>query len=176
MALRVLYLHGAGAAPGDAPFDTIRTILGPAEVVAPQLADPEPEAWATVIAEALDDLPEDAILIGHSLGASMLLQVLARRRPVRRAPAVFAFASPFWGAPGWDHAGFALPEDLGGLDGVGEMFLYHGTADTVVAPDHGDRYAARLGRARVRRVAGADHCFEGADLAVFATDLRKILT
>lgn len=172
-ARQVYWQHGAGAPAKGAPYATVAGILGSgARIVAPQLGETEPDLWGSAVAETLDALPEDAVLIGHSLGASVLLQVLAGRRPGRRAPAVFAFAAPFWGPSGWDFAGFALPEGAdAALSGVGAIHFYHGTADDVVDPSHSALYARAFPGARCRLIEGANHVFSGCGLAEFADDL-----
>ncbi len=172
--MKALWLHGAGAGAQDAPFDKVRTLLDGAEIIAPQLGEPEAAGWGDAIADALDALPPEALLIGHSFGASMLLKVLAERRPHRPAPALFGFAPPWWGPEGWGHEDFHFPDDAAAaLDGVGALNFYHGTADDVVEPAHSALYARAFPRARCQLVDGADHVFAGAELSDFAADLAR---
>jgi len=166
-----LWLHGAGAGARDTPFDKVQALLG-GEIIAPQLGEPDAVAWGDAIVAALDALPADALLIGHSLGASMLLKVIAERRPHRPAPALVAFAPPWWGPEGWGHESFHLPEDAAkALDGVKALRIYHGTADEVVEAKHSALYARAFPDAVCRLVEGADHLFAGSDLREFGADL-----
>lgn len=170
--MTALWLHGAGAGARDAPFDKVSALLGGIEIVAPQMGEPDPETWGDAIAGALDALPEDALLIGHSLGASMLLKVIAERRPHRPAPALFAFAPPWWGPEGWGQESFHLPQGAAGaFDAVRALRFYHGTADDIVDASHSALYARAFPEALCRLVAGADHLFAGSELPEFAAEL-----
>ena len=174
---RALWLHGAGAGARDAPFEAVVACLGDGvEIIAPQLGEPDATAWGAAVGKLLDQLPEDTLLIGHSLGASTLLKTVAEGRPRRRAPALFGLAPPFWGANGWDHASFALPANsTDALTGIGAIHLYHSSRDEIVDMSHSDLYAAALPRAVCRIVPGADHMFSGSSLGIVAADLANCL-
>jgi pimeloyl-ACP methyl ester carboxylesterase len=89
MARDVLFIHGGG----DRGYE----------------AD-EPLAIVNEIAA----IPGEIILVGHSLGASMLLKHLSEHEALRRIRGVFLLATPFWpGDEDWQK-GLKLREDSRG--------------------------------------------------------------
>ena len=116
----------------------------------------------------------EAILVGHSLGASVLLKYVSEETADRPVAGLFLVATPYWGAEDWEvgeyelHPDFAskLPEDL-------PVFLYHSRDDEVVPFAHLALYAEKLPRATVREFDGRGHQFD-ADLSEVARDIEQL--
>ena len=56
----------------------------------PNESDPNVAAWQRAIAEALASLGEGVVLVGHSLGATILHRLLGQRRSRRRRSPAFS--------------------------------------------------------------------------------------
>jgi Alpha/beta hydrolase family len=93
MKKQVLFIHGGGegAYEGDKKLAaSLRDALGTAyNVRYPKMPDeerPEYEAWKDQIAEELAGLDSEVILVGHSLGASILLKYLSEEKTENPLP------------------------------------------------------------------------------------------
>lgn len=110
----VLFVQGGGAGAYDEDSKlaaSLQRALGSGYTVHyPRMPDedaPDYEAWKARILEACSAFAGPYILVGHSLGASFLLRVLAE---TQLEPAgVFLVATPYWGAPDWEVDAYALP-------------------------------------------------------------------
>lgn len=178
----VLFVQGAGAGVHDewdrALVDSLRRDLGPGYHVRyprmPGEADPDYERWKAALDAAFRDLRDDAILVGHSVGGTILVRMLAQRSTARRFGAIFLLAAPFLGAGGWavddvnftSALGASLPRDT-------PVHLFHGLDDDVVPPSHVDLYARAIPQARVHRLPGRDHQLNG-DLADVAAAIAAL--
>jgi pimeloyl-ACP methyl ester carboxylesterase len=125
--------------------------------------------------EEVATLGGGAVLVGHSLGASILLKALADGESMPAAKAVFLIAAPYWGGKGWSGwEDVELSEDaFARLSETGPMFFYHGTDDAVVPAAHLDLYAMALPHAKLQRLAGRDHQLND-DLSEVAADVRSL--
>lgn len=166
--MQTIFIHGAGLVPDTshpATYPLLAHLLKLCpDLLAPTMPDaldPTPEGWMRGIDGALSSLTEDSILIGHSLGGSMILKWLSEGRPGFRARSFLALAAPFWGMPGWDYDGFRLPEGFAkAASGIDRIILCHAADDSVVAPTHLDRYAAELPSATRILLPDGGHSFE----------------
>src|SRR5262245_5715877 len=96
----------------------------------PSEGAPDPAAWKKRIGKEVRDLGDDAILVGHSIGAAILLEYLADG-DLQHAPAgVFLIATPYIGEGGWP-SGELRPTraSAAGLPAGTPIFLYQGDAD-----------------------------------------------
>lgn len=171
-----LFVQGGGAGAHDEwdqPLvDSLRRALD-CEVRYPRMpdeADPSYARWKPALVAALDELADGALLVGHSVGGTVLLHVLAEHR--FRPGAVAILAAPFVGPGGWPSNGLPARTAFE-LDGV-PIVLFHGTADTTVPPTHAALYAGAIPTASVHLLDGRDHQF-GSDLVEVAHVLRSLL-
>jgi pimeloyl-ACP methyl ester carboxylesterase len=101
---------------------------------------------------------DDAVVIGHSVGGTILVHALEREPPERHLGAIVLLAAPFVGNGGWPGAEFELPSDLGARLPPGvPVHLFHGLEDDTVPPAHADLYARTIPQAQVHRLPGRDH-------------------
>jgi predicted alpha/beta hydrolase family esterase len=184
MPLHVLVLQGAGE--GAYAEDVViveRLLLALGDgyaVVYPAMAnDGEApyEVWREQIDGALARLEGPVILVGHSVGGSVLAKYLAEATDRSRIAGVFLLAAPFWGSEGWRYEGYEeleLPTTAGGAMDLGTpIFLYHCTDDEVVPVDHRDMFLKRLTGARGRVLDDGGHQFD-ADLGPIVEDIRGL--
>jgi uncharacterized protein len=156
----------------------LRDELGAAyEVRSPRMpgADsPEYGAWRDRISQELAALDGETVLVGHSLGASILLKYASEEAVDRPVAGLFLVAAPYGGAEDWEvgeyelRPGFAskLPDDL-------PVFLYHSRDDEVVPFAHLALYAEKLPRSTVREFDGRGHQFDD-DLSEVARDIEEL--
>ncbi|NTU82136.1 MAG: alpha/beta fold hydrolase [Chloroflexales bacterium] len=181
MPKHVLFIHGAGAgayAEDRVLAQSLREALGGAyELHYPQMPDagaPEYGAWQRRIAQELAALGGPVALVGHSLGASVLLKYLVEAQPAQPTSGLFLTATPFWGAPDWEVDEYRLPESFPARlpDGL-PLFLYHCRDDEVVPFAHLGRYAQQLPWATVRAIDRGGHQLN-VDLSAVAHDIERL--
>jgi len=173
---RLIYIHGAGASPGDPPWPAVSASLGDGwTVTAPDLGEPDAKRWIDGIDAALEGAPEDAVLFAHSLGVSVLIQAIALRRPGLRAAGLVGLAGPFWGGQDWDVSEYVLPEGFpDALSGIDRIVLFHSRDDEEVSFEHLDMWARRLPRAELHALDGVDHVASRGDISSLITVLRSL--
>ncbi len=181
---QVLFVQGGGAGVHDdwdaALVADLRRRLGNGYAVRyprmPAEDDPDAATWAAAVRHEVTTLDPGAVLVGHSVGGTVLLHTVADSPPPRRIAAVVLIAAPFVGAGGWPADGFGPPETLGARlpDGV-PVHVVHGSDDDTVPPSHADLWAAAVPTATVHRLPGRDHQLDG-DLTEVADIVRSVTT
>jgi predicted alpha/beta hydrolase family esterase len=178
----VLFVQGGGADVHDRWDDklaaSLERELGEGYAVhyprMPDEADPRYPAWSAAILRELDELGHDAILVGHSVGAAILIHAVAEHPPGSRLGGLFLVAAPFIGEGGWPSEDIEPRPDLSArLPANLPVFLYHGARDDVVPFAHVRLYAEALPHAVVRALAERDHQLDG-DMSEVARDIRAI--
>ena len=138
----------------------------------PNEADPNPQSWKKQIASELSRLSGEVILVGHSIGANMLLKYLSEEPVQKPIAGLFLLAAPSWDPDRWNFDDMRLPDDLAAkLGRIPRIVLYHSRDDEVVPFAHLALHAARLPHATVRASDGRGHQF-GNDLSDVAHDIR----
>lgn len=180
MSRHILFIQGAGNK--DKPLGSGKLIaylqkqLGSDyKVLAPDMPDPEHPrflAWRDQIEQERGKLDADALLIGHSLGGSMLLKFLVEGTDPRPIAGLFLVSVPYWGKQDWELE-YTVPEDFAShLPSIRHLFLYHSRADQEVPFSSLRRYQDKLPQATVRVLDGKDHSFtEG--LPQLAQDIKR---
>jgi predicted alpha/beta hydrolase family esterase len=178
----VLFVQGAGSGVHEQwdikLVESLRRELGPRyEIRYPRMpneADPTFAAWQPALGKELASLRNGAIVVGHSVGGTMLINVLAESAPPAALDAIVLIAAPFIGKRGWPSDDIPLRTDLAErLPAAALILLYHGEDDDIVPVAHVELYAEAIPRARVRRLAGRDHQLNN-DLSEVASDIRRL--
>ncbi|WP_331371884.1 alpha/beta fold hydrolase [Sinorhizobium chiapasense] len=182
MKKQVLFIQGGGAGTHDEwdnkLVDSLRRELGPGYDVRyprmPDEADPGYAIWKAALVEEIARLEDGAILMGHSVGGTILINALAEARPSRKLAGVFLIAAPFVGAGGWPSEDIDPTADLGArLPPKTPIYLYHGSEDDTAPFAHVDLYERAIPGAIVHRLHGRDHQLND-DLAEVAADVRAL--
>jgi predicted alpha/beta hydrolase family esterase len=176
----VLFVHGGGEGAHEADEKlaaSLRDALGGGyDVRSPKMPNegsPEVEAWKDRISEELAAMDGEVVLVGHSVGAFVLLKYLSEEEPEKPVAGLLLVAAPYVGTGGWELDEYALREDFASELPEGlQVFLYHGR-DEEVPFEHLALYEANLPRAAVRVSDGRGHQF-GDDLSEVARDIREI--
>ena len=116
----------------------------------------------------------EIILVGHSLGASMLLKYLSENEVKKKIAGVFLISTPFWsGHEDWKQ-GLKLHEDFPDkLPKNVPIFLYHCRDDEEVPFEHLSLYARKLRQATVREIGSGGHQLNN-DLSIVAKDIKSL--
>jgi hypothetical protein len=170
---QVLLIQGGGAGAHDGwdskLFDSLRHELGDGyEVRYPRMPDEEDPSyarWSAAIRREMTALDNGVVLVGHSVGGTILINALAERPTERGFSAIVLIAAPFVGAGGWHSDEFELPQDLGARlpQGV-PVHVFHGLQDEIAPPSHAELYARAIPQAQLHQLPGRDHQL-GNDLA-----------
>jgi pimeloyl-ACP methyl ester carboxylesterase len=165
-ARQVLFIQGGGAGAHDdwdaKLVDSLRAELGDGYEVRyprmPQENDPSYARWSAAIGHELAAVDDGAVVVGHSVGGTILIGYLAEAPPHRRLGAIVLIAAPFVGPGGWAGEEFELPEHLGARlpNGV-PVHLFHGLDDQTAPPDHVDLYSDAIPQAQLHRLPRRDH-------------------
>jgi pimeloyl-ACP methyl ester carboxylesterase len=165
-ARQVLFIQGGGAGAhddwDDKLVDSLRRELGDEHDVRyprmPDEDDPGYARWSAAIRHELAGLDDGAIVAGHSVGGTILVNTLAEQPPERELAAVVLIAAPFVGAGGWPGDDITLPSDLGArLPQGARVHVFHGLEDDTAPPSHASLYARAIPQAQLHLLPGRDH-------------------
>jgi predicted alpha/beta hydrolase family esterase len=179
---QLLFVQGGGAKVHDEwdnkLVDSLRRELGPTfEIRYPRMPnedDPAYATWRTALEKEFATLDDDAILVGHSIGGTILVNALADSQSKRQFGAIFLIAAPFVGEGGWPSDEMNPAYDLGArLPRDVPIYIYHGLDDETAPPSHADLYARAIPQARVHRLPHRDHQFNN-DLREIAAAIKSL--
>ena len=108
-------------------------------------------------------MKSDFFLLGHSLGASMLLKYLTEETVNKNIKAIFLAATPFWsGNEDWKQ-GLKLKENFENeLPNHIPIFFYHTKDDEEVPFSHFIQYKQKIPNAIFREIKTGGHQFDNA--------------
>lgn len=179
---QVLFIQGGGEGThdewDDKLVDSLRAGLGPRfDVRYPRMPaedDPSAATWVPAIRKELASLQDGAVVVGHSVGATLLVHFLCEASPTAALGAIVLIAAPFVGRSGWPGVEFELPSDPGAVLPPGvPVHLFHGLDDDEVPSAHAELYARAIPGAMVHLLTGRDHQL-GNDLADVASVIRDL--
>jgi serine hydrolase len=182
MSSGVLVMHSAGPqGPGEGsePFTSrLREELGPGfEVLFPVMPDPESPhygPWSERLGEILAEIDEPIVVVGHSLGGSVMLKHLSESDGPEPIAGLVLVAAPFWGEEEWE-AEWVLPEGWPGpATELPRTFLFHSRDDEEIPFAHLELYSRRLPDATVRPLDGNGHLFDRGDLSEILEAIRRL--
>lgn len=180
MKKNVLFIQGGGegAYAADKKLAaSLQELLGSAYQVhypmMPNEADPAYETYQTQITKELADLDGTVVLVGHSMGGTVLLRYLTEEKVEKSIAGIFLVAAPYWTAKDWfdEHK---LHKNLASRSHkTPPFFFYHSRDDPVVPFAHMATYAEKLPQANIREFNGRGHQFEN-DLSEVAADILNL--
>ena len=182
MTHQVLFIQGAGEGAHDKwdnrIVESLERDLGADYAVRyprmPHEADPTYAAWKAALKRQFARLDDGAILIGHSIGGTILIRTLADEPPTLTFAGLFLIAAPFVGDGGWQSDDIEpLSGSVARLSEQTPIFLYHGNKDETAPVRHVDLYAQTIPQAVVRRLSGRDHQLNN-DMSEVAADIRRL--
>ncbi|MGG4342017.1 alpha/beta hydrolase [Paenibacillus lautus] len=180
MKKQVLFIHSAGPQGiHQGSSDLIAHLqdqLGKAyHVLSPGMPDPDYALWKAQIAKEINALNGEMLLVGHSLGGSVLLKYLSEEDCQLTISGLFLIAAPYWGKDDdWQSEDFRLPDSFATmLPRISSLYLYHSRHDPVVPFAHAQHYAKQLPEAVTRVYEGDDHYFREG-LPELIDDIKRI--
>jgi uncharacterized protein len=184
MTKHIFLIQGAGAGAYEVDKQLATSLahsLGPHyEVHYPALPheeDASSEEWKHHLEKELATMQGPIVLVGHSVGASILIKWMSEMGAEKPIAGMFLLACPFWGGNGWCYSGYEelmLPE--GGATNLSkgrQIFLYHCRDDATVPFDHLALYAQILPEATVCERDEGGHQFNN-DLSFVAEDIKSL--
>jgi predicted alpha/beta hydrolase family esterase len=182
-ARQLLFVQGGGSSDTHDAWDdklvaSLRQALGPAYTIRyprmPDEASPNPAAWRRAIARELGKLRDGVFLVGHSIGAAILMDYLADGTLERRLEGVFLIAMPFIGDGGWPSEDLRPTRQVArALHDGAPLYFYQGGEDETVPVPHLEMLAATFPDATVRRLEGRNHQLND-DLSEVARDIARL--
>src|ERR1700712_2102272 len=122
MIKQILFIQGAGknAHKEDAKLaQSLKRLLGSSYDVHFPVMKKEEDAsykeWAAQISDEIDALTGKIIVVGHSVGGSILIKFLCEHS-TKNIEGIFLIAAAFWGGEGWKYKGYeklVLADDAG---------------------------------------------------------------
>src|SRR5262249_15879834 len=96
----------------------------------PDEGDPSYARWSAAIRREMAALDDGAVVVGHSVGAAILLHALAEQPPEKGLGAIVLVAAAFVGEGGWLSDEFELTSELGAkLPPDARVDVFHGLRD-----------------------------------------------
>ena len=130
--------------------------------------------WIQEICKEVAGMKRDFFLVGHSLGASMILKYLSENTANKNIKAIFLAATPFWtGDEDWKQ-GLKLNENFEHkLPNHIPIFFYHTKDDKEVPFSHFIQYKQKIPNAVFREIKTGGHQFDN-ELSKVAKDIISL--
>jgi predicted alpha/beta hydrolase family esterase len=182
MTKNVLFIHSAGeqsATEGSGLLvAALRAGLAAdtrlAAPIMPKPDAPDAAAWEAALREHISQQQAPLVLVGHSLGGSVIFKLLADHGMPAGLAGVVSIAAPFWGMADWSQQEWTLPRGFEArLAQLPRVALYHSRDDEIVPVSHVDRYAEALPNAQVHKVDGRGHFFGDGNVADILRDIAE---
>ncbi|WP_088831969.1 DinB family protein [Paenibacillus tyrfis] len=169
MEKHIFFVHSGGAqgSPGQGSFDLVEWLRCSLEeeyrIHYPIIEKPEEPTygmWKAMFDKEFPNLVGEVILIGHSLGGSMLLKYLSEVKIEFQIKALFLIAIPFWGESGWSMDDFDLKNHFSKhLPVLPTVHFFHSFDDKIVPFQHVELYKSHFPNAIIHKINGNDHAF-----------------
>lgn len=169
MKRTVLFIHSAGPQDQNQGSSNLiayleKELKDTYQFVFPRMPAPEnPKyiSWKNQLEKELNILHGEVILVGHSLGGSVLLKYLSEESCNLTISGLFIIASPYWGLDeNWQLKDFILQNLFEeNLPSIPNLFLYHSRDEEIVPFTHNKMYAEKLPHAITRELEGKEHLF-----------------
>jgi uncharacterized protein len=181
MNKQVLFIQGGGSEEdyiADKKLvNSLRRALGEGfEVHYPLLPTESAPDFGRVkqIAGHIASIKAELILVGHSLGASMLLKYLSETGTQQYIKGLILLETPFWsGEEDWKQGLKLAPNFAEKIpDGI-PLYFYHSKDDKEVPFDHLQLYARALPQATIRVITSGGHQLND-DLSLVAEDIKAL--
>ncbi|WP_419392653.1 alpha/beta hydrolase [Cytobacillus praedii] len=183
MKKTVLFIHSAGPQDQQQGSSQLSAYLEKSlrntyHFVCPKMPapeNPEYERWKKQLEKELNRLNGEVLLIGHSLGGSVLLKYLSDESCTLPISGLFIIASPYWGLDeNWQLKDFILQNNFEEhLPAIPNLFLYHSCNEEIVPFTHHKIYAEKLPHATARELEGKEHLFLNG-LPVLVNDIEGL--
>ena len=178
-----LIIHGAYGSPNENWFPWLKKSLEQHgyTVFVPQFPTPENQnlaAWLNTVQPHLDQLNQDSLIIGHSIGATFVLRVLEQlSQPVAVAALVAGFISDLSDSSLnlINHSFYDQPFHWQQIrTNADRFYLYQSPNDPFVSTKHGEELADHL-QQRAISISNAGHFNKASGYHQFPQLLQDLL-
>lgn len=168
MTRPILFIHSGGSqGPHEGSSDLVHHLrkgLHEDHVVLypkmPEPENPDYELWKLTLDRELSALEDEIILVGHSLGASVLLKYLSEEPCDKSIAGLFLVAPVYFGKKDWRVEEYSLKRGFEtALLGISRIYVYHSRNDTVVPFNHLVQFADKLPNSVCRAFEDRGHLF-----------------
>jgi predicted alpha/beta hydrolase family esterase len=129
----------------------------------PEADSPTYKTWDEVLTKNLNSLSGKVILLGHSLGASIILKHFSREPVPDKVIGMILLGAPYWKDQNWDVSEYVIEDNfVANLGKLGNIYFYYSLDDEVVPYSHLESYQILLPKANWRIISGVDHSYHGA--------------
>ena len=182
MRKAILFIHSAGhqnqVEGSTGLVNHLQKELGEEyQLIKPLMPEPENpryKDWEEKLESVFKTLDNNLLIIGHSLGASVLLKFLSENMITNSIKAMFLISTPYWGKKDWKIEEFEFKESFPSmLPSIEELFLYHSKHDQWVPYCHLEHFAQILPESKVRTLEGIEHEFFNG-LPQLVKDIKNI--
>lgn len=165
----ILFLHSAGPQGTGEGSDYITRFLRDnfepqRKVFTPEMPDPEHphyKPWKRKFEHELRDRGDEQLcIVGHSLGASVVIKYLSESPPMKSVAGLFLIGAVYWGLEDWEVKEYTYERNFQRhLGYIPNIFLYHSKDDGVVPVSHLWHFALALPDATIRESRNEGHLF-----------------
>jgi predicted alpha/beta hydrolase family esterase len=162
----IFFAHSAGPQYGEGKgsYDLVKylrsKLSGEYRILFPKIKKPGAPAYAKfkeMFSASFKNISSPVILIGHSLGASMLLKFLSEEKPGISVAALFLVSTPHWKS---NMKEFELKDNFqNNLKDIPAIFLYHSKNDEEAPIESLAFYEKAFKTATVHKLPGKEHTF-----------------
>lgn len=182
MNYEILFIQGAGnvtTVQEQVIVDALRVELGDAfTIIYPPMPDadyPTYLAWEDALITNLKRLSGKVILLGHSLGGSIILKHFSREPVPDKVKGMILFGVPYWKNQNWDVSEYVIEDDfVDNLSKLDNIYFYYSTDDEVIPYNHFKSYQKLIPKAQWRVLSGMDHSYHRA-ISNMVTDIRDLM-
>jgi predicted alpha/beta hydrolase family esterase len=170
MNYQILFIQGAGNLTTEQEqviVDGLSSKLGNGlKIILPPIEgadDPTYRAWDDALTTNLNKLSGNVILLGHSLGGSVILKHFSMAQVPEKVIGMILFGVPYWKDQNWDVSEYEIQDEfVGKLRELNNVHFYHSTDDEVIPEQHFNAYQKLIPQAHWRVLSGMDHSYHGA--------------
>lgn len=183
MKVSIIIVHGAGPrayrimSQKWVPFIK-KSLLSEIEVICPEMPDPffpRYQAWKEKIQSTLKHIKSPLILIGHSLGGTILLKYLSEEKIPNKILGLYLISSPWFSSDkGWSYQDFYLHKKPDELLRQFPVYSYHSSDDPIVPVDHQGIIASHFPNIVVRTLAGHGHEYKMEEFREIIEDIEQL--
>ncbi|MEZ2442843.1 alpha/beta fold hydrolase [Chitinophaga sp. RCC_12] len=183
MSYEILLIQGAGLVTTEEEqviADALKAALGNEfRIIYPPIPDadnPSYQAWDAVLTASLKDLSGKVILLGHSLGASVILKHFSQEPVPDKVIGMILFGVPYWKDQNWDVSEYVIEDDfVANLSELDNIYFYYSTDDEVIPRQQFETYQKLLPQAHYRVFSGMDHSYHKA-IPDMVADIKELAT
>lgn len=167
MNFEILLIQGAGRVSTEQEqiiVASLKAELGEGfSIIYPHMPDadnPSYETWDAVLTASLRPLSGKVILLGHSLGGSIILKHFSKAPVPDNVIGMILFGVPYWKDQNWDVSEYVIGDEfLDNLSKLDNLYFYYSTDDEVIPNNQFESYQKLMPQAHFRILSNVDHSY-----------------